>query len=67
MVRRKQQDVLHVFRVSAATKYLRQMQLQVKMPEKSRNNVFLRQQTRKKVPPNIFRLFEARTKVQLMF
>ena len=34
------------------------MQLQVKMPRKSRNNVFRRKQTTKKAPSKIFRGFK---------
>ena len=43
------------------------MQLQNKMPENSRNNVFTRKQTTNTVPYNIFRAFEVGTKVQLVF
>ena len=43
------------------------IQIQVKMPQNSRNNVFRGKQTTNKVPSNIFRGFELRTKVQLMF
>ena len=43
------------------------MQLQVKMPEKRRNNVFRRKETRKKAPSQIFRGFEVRKKVRMVF
>ena len=42
------------------------MQLQVKMPQNSRNNVFRSKQTTSSVPPNIFKGFEVRAKVRLM-
>ena len=38
------------------------MQLQPKMPQKSRNNVFRRKQTTNKMPPKIFRVFEVAKK-----
>ena len=43
------------------------MQLQVKMLQNSRNNVFRSKQTTNNLPPNIFRCFEVRAKVRLMF
>ena len=43
------------------------MQLQVKMLQKSRNNVFRRKQTTKKVPSKIFRGFEIVKKVRMVF
>ena len=42
------------------------MQLQVKMHEKKRNNVFASKQTTNKALSNIFRGFEVGTKVRLM-
>ena len=43
------------------------MQLQVKMPRKSRNNVFRRKQTTRKAPSKIFRGFEVAKKVRVVF
>ena len=43
------------------------MQLEVKMQEKRRNNVFKREQTTKKQPSGIFRGLELGTKVRLLF
>ena len=43
------------------------MQLHVKMPQNSRNNAFSSKQTTNKVLPNIFRCFEIRIRVWLMF
>ena len=43
------------------------MQLQLKLKKNSRNNVFGVKETTNKVPRNIFRGFQVRKKVQLMF
>ena len=43
------------------------MQLQVRMSQNSRENIFRSKQTTKKVPPNILRCFEVRRRVRLMF
>ena len=43
------------------------MQLQVKLQQKSKSNVFRRKQTRNKVPSKIRRGFKLRKKVRLMF
>ena len=43
------------------------MQLQVKMPENNRNNVVRGEQTKNKVPCNIFRGFEVERNLWLMF
>ena len=39
-----------VFRASTATRFLRQIYCQVKMPQNGRNKVFRHKQTRSKVP-----------------
>ena len=43
------------------------MQLQVKMPQTSRNKVFGRKQTTNKEPSKIFRGFEVGKKVHVVF
>ena len=43
------------------------MQLQVKMTQKSRNNVFRKKQTTNKAPSKIFRGFEVGKKVRVVF
>ena len=43
------------------------MALQVKMPKKSRNNVFITKQTTNKGPSKIFRGFEVGKKVRVVF
>ena len=43
------------------------MQIEVKIPENSRNNIFTSKQTKSKVPSNIFRGFQVGTKVWSMF
>ena len=67
VVKNKQKGVLGVFIVETATRYAQLMQLQVKMPKTSRNNVFRRQQTTKKAPSKIFRDFEVGEKVRVVF
>ena len=43
------------------------MQLQVKMPQKSRNKVFGKKQRTNKAPSKIFRGFKVRKKVRVVF
>ena len=43
------------------------MQLQVEMPQKSRNNVFRTKLTANKVPSNMFSGFEVGKKVRVVF
>ena len=43
------------------------MQLEVKMPQKSRNNVFRTKETTNKAPSKIFRGFEVGEKVCVVF
>ena len=43
------------------------MELQVKMPQKSRNKGFGRKQTRNKAPSKIFRGFKVRKNVRVVF
>ena len=43
------------------------MQLRVKMPQNSRNNIFTSRKTTNKVPSNIFRALKVGTKVRLVF
>ena len=66
-VRKKEQGYLGVFRVETATRYFRLMQLRVKMPQNSRNNIYTSRKTTNKVPSNIFRSLEVGTNVQLVF
>ena len=59
--------MLGVFIVETATTQTQLMQLQVKIPQKSRNNVFRRKETTKKAPSKIFRGFEVGQKVRVVF
>ena len=43
------------------------MQIEVKIPENSRSNIFTSKETKNKVPSTIFRGFEVGTKVQPVF
>ena len=43
------------------------MQLQVKMPQKSRNNVFSAKLTKNKAPSKIFSAFQVGKKVRVVF
>ena len=43
------------------------MPLQVKMAQKSRNNVFIGKETTNKAPSKIFRVFEIGKKVRVIF
>ena len=66
-VRNKELGYLGVFAVQTATTYLRLMQLRVKIPQNSRNNIFTSRRTTNKVPSNIFRALKVGTKVRLVF
>ena len=59
--------MVSVFRVETARRYAKLMQLQVKMPQKSRNKAFRRKQITNKAPSNIFRGFEVGKKVHVVF
>ena len=59
--------MLGIIKVKTATRKAQLMQLQVKMPQKSRNNVFRRKQTTNKAPSKIFRGFEVGKKVRVVF
>ena len=59
--------MLGVFNVETATRYAQLMQLQVKKPQKSGNNVFTKKQTTNKAPSKIFIGFEVGKKVRVVF
>ena len=66
-VRNKEQGYLCVFPVENATRYLRLIQLRVKMPQNRRNNIFTRRKTTNKIASNIFRALKVETKVGFVF
>ena len=66
-VKNKEQGYPGVFTVWNATRHLRLLQLRVKTPQNSRNNIFIRRKTTNKVPSNMFRALEVGTKVRLVF
>ena len=61
------QPVSDVFEGQTATRQVPLMGLQTKMPQNNQNNVFRSKQTTNKVPPIIFRGFQVRKRVRLMF
>ena len=67
MVRNKEQRSLGVFTVETASRYLRLIQLTVKMPQNSRYKRFTNRKTTNKVPSNIFRALKVGTKERLLF
>ena len=59
--------MLGVFIVECAIRYAQLMQLQVRMPQKSRYKVFRRKHTTNKTGSKIFRSFEVGKKVRVVF
>ena len=59
--------MLGVFTVQTATRSAQLNQLQVKMRQKTRNNVFRRKLNTNKAPSKIFRGFEVGKKVRVVF
>ena len=59
--------MLGVFIVETSTRFRQLMQVQVKIPQKSRNNVFRRKETTNKAPSKIFRRFEVGKNVRVVF
>ena len=66
-VKNEQEDVLGVFTVQTARRSAQRNELQVKMRQKRRNNVFRRKLTTNKAPSKIFRGFEVGKKGSVVF
>ena len=59
--------MLGIFRLQTATREVRRIQFQVKMPQNRRNKLFTSKQTTNKAPSNILTGFKFGTKVRMIF